>query len=137
MTPIRWPRLQSPALGTDSGTACDQRAILYMLYIRLIDMFKTGNISSDPDTTTHTPAINSRTPPEVDQSLIPKQRGFSRLSLRHLPTIECDVCGRLNKDSLKFTTNTLKTICEPCIVQNPEWIKVNTTTEKPNKEFVI
>ena len=70
MTPIRWPRLQSPALGTNSGTACDQRAILYMLYIRLRGMFKTGNISSDPDTSTHTPDFNSRTPPEVDQSLI-------------------------------------------------------------------
>ena len=32
-------------------------------------MFKTGNISSDPDTSTHTPDFNSRTPPEVDQSL--------------------------------------------------------------------
>ena len=68
MTPIRWPRLQSPALGTDSGTACDQRAILYMIYIRILIMFKTGNISSDPDTSTHTP--DKRTPPEVDQSLI-------------------------------------------------------------------
>ena len=86
MPPIRWPRLQSPALGTDSGTACDQRAILYMLYIRLIDMFKTGNISSDPDTSTHTPDFNSRTPPEVDQSLIPCNQcltEFSRTTTEH------------------------------------------------------
>ena len=69
----------------------------------------------------------------ISYTITMKQKRFSRLSLNILPTIECDVCGRLNAHIPKFTTNTLQTICEPCIVENPEWIKINTTTEKPSK----
>ena len=47
------------------------------------------------------------------------------MELRILPTIECDVCERLNKDIPKHTTKSLKTICERCIVDNPKWIEFN------------
>ena len=112
MTPIRWPRLQSPALGTNSGTACDQRAILYILYIRLRGMFKTGNISSDPDTSTHTPDFNSRTPPEVDQSLILQEQQEAQYKALEGQTWKCSECPRkINRDNMN---PYLPSMCQRC-----------------------
>ena len=46
-------------------------------------MFKNGNISSDPDTSTHTPELSTTHTSEVDQSLIPsRSKNFANSTIQ-------------------------------------------------------
>lgn len=73
-------------------------------------MFKTGNISSDPDTSTHTP--DKRTPPEVDQSLTLQEQQDAQYEALDGKTWTCSECtNKINRDNMN---PYLPAMCQRC-----------------------